>query len=477
MTKRIGPYLYLSSLLAALILVTACTGPADSESTPISLPTNPPPEAPKPLSAADLMAVDEFETLQQAIDVEWDQFHADFDQWRATLSDCDDSAVRDALREFAVSFNSLTEQARDLPRASTTRGFAETVISAAEAEEAAFRQLQERWQPNSAALFETVEQKRTDSARAQRNALDLVMDLQEELEEAADPEGLQAIEDFSSALESIQDDWDELHDKYADLLQETAELDNLEFLARMDGLVEQLKSTLNAIDGLSATDATEDMIEALEEAAEAEQTALDNVHSAVVQAVKSDSESQTGDEPATPPATPEADDFDERIAPLHEALEQALKDSQAALKEVDNTIENALDGNAEEDLRDAEEFADGLESLLPEWDAFYEQYNDWRRTEGGCNRTKVLQDLGIFNTRMTEISREVRDLPQSGYLLPMYKLLVEASEREEGAVRALRNSWEPFTIDAFIAAERERDAADRLRRESEIALEELRNRT
>ena len=475
MTKRIGPYRYLSSLLIALILVTACTGPADSESTPVSLPTNPPTEAPMPLSAADLMAVDEFEALQQDINVEWDQFHADFDQWRATLSDCGDSAVRDALREFAVSFNSVTEQARDLPRSSATRDLAETVISAAEAEEAAFRQLQERWQPNSPSLFETIEQKRTDSARAQRNALDLVMDLQEELEEAADPERLQAIEDFSSDLESIQDDWDELHDKYADLLQESAELDNLALLARMDGLVEHLKSILDAIDDLSTSDATEDMIEVLQEAAEAEQSALDNVHSAVVQAVKA--EPETGNEPATPPATPEADDFDERIAPLHEALEQALKDSQAALKEVDNTIENALDGNAEEDLRDAEEFADGLESLLPEWDAFYEQYNDWRRTEGGCNRNEVLQDLGRFNTRMTEISREVRDLPQSGYLLPMYKLLVEAAEREEGAVRALRNSWEPFTIDAFIAAERERDAADRLRRESGIALEELRNRT
>ena len=471
MIKRIGPYFFLSSLLVALILVTACTSSVDSESTPISLPTNPPTEAPKPLSAADLMAVDEFETLQQAIDVEWDQFHADFDQWRATLSNCGDSAVRDALREFAVSFNSVTEQARDLPRASATRDLAETVIAAAEAEEAAFRQLQERWQPNSSSLFETIKQKRTDAARAQRRVMDLVLDLQEELEEATDPDRLQAIEDLSTALEPIQDDWDELHDEYADLLQETVVLDNLAFLARLDGLVEQLKSILGAIDDLSTTDATKDMIEALQEAAEAEQTALDNVHSAVVQAVKA--EPETGDEPATP----EAEDFDERVAPLHEALEQALKDSQAALKEVDNTIENALDGSAEEDLQGVEDFADGLESLLPEWDAFYEQYNEWRRTEGGCNRTEVLQDLGRFNTRMTEIGREVRDLPQSGYLLPMYKLLVEAAEREEGAVRALRNSWEPFTIDAFIAAERERDAADSLRRESSIALEELRNRT
>ena len=471
MNKRIGRYLYLSSLFLALILATTCTSTVDTESTPITLPTAPPPQEPRALSASELMAVDGFVTQEQAIGVEWDQFHIDFDKWRATLTSCGESTVQNALREFVVSFNSATEQARDLPRATTTREFAETLIEAAESEEAAFRQLHERWQPNSPSIFEVIDQKRTEAARAQREVQDLVMDLQEELDEATDPERLQAIEEFSLALKPVSDAWDELHDEYTKLLQGTASLDNLTVLGRLDGLIEQLNSILDSIAGLPTTDATEDMVEALQEAAEAEQTALANTHNAVIQEVTADSEK--GDEPATPGT----EDFEERVAPLHDALEQAIKDSRTALKEVELTIENALDGSAEEDLQDLQEFADKFEIVLPAWAAFHEQYNDWRRTEGGCNRAEVLQALGQFNLRMTEISRQVRDLPQSGYLLPMYNLLVEAAERERGTIRALRNSWRPFTVDAFIAAERERDNADRLRREASIALEELLSRS
>ena len=445
MNKRIGRYLYLSSLFLALILATACTSTVDTESTPITLPTAPPPQEPRALSASELMAVDGFVTQEQAVGVEWDQFHIDFDKWRATLTSCGESTVQNALREFVVSFNSVTEQARDLPRATTTREFAETLIEAAESEEAAFRQLHERWQPNSPSIFEVIEQKRTEAARAQRKVQDLVIDLQEELDEATDPERLQAIEEFSLALKPVSDAWDELHDEYTKLLQGTASLDNLTVLGRLDGLIEQLNSILDSIAGLPTTDATEDMVEALQEAAEAEQTALANTHNAVIQ--------------------------------VHDALEQAIKDSRTALKEVELTIENALDGSAEEDLQDLQEFADKFEIVLPAWAAFHEQYNNWRRTEGGCNRAEVLQALGQFNLRMTEIGRQVRDLPRSGYLLPMYNLLVEAAERERGTIRALRNSWRPFTVDAFIAAERERDNADRLRREASIALEELLSRS
>ena len=471
MNKRTGLFLYLPSLFLALILVTACTSTVDTESTAVTLPTDSPPQAPKTLSASELAAMDEFVIREQAIGVDWDLFHSDFDQWRATLTACDENAVQEALRGFVVRFNSVTEQARDLPRAAATREFAETLIEAAESEEAAFRQLHERWQPNSPSLFEVIEQKRTEAARAQRNVQDLVMDLQEELDEATDPERLQAIEEFSLALKPVSDAWDELHDEYTKLLQETASLDNLTVLGRLDGLIEQLSSILDSIDGLPTVDATEDMVEALREAAEAEQTALANTHNAVIQEVTADSEE--GDEPAAPGT----EDFEERAAPFHDALEQAIKDSRTALGEVELTIENALDGSAEEDLQDLQEFAGKFEIVLAAWDAFHEQYNNWRSTEGGCDRTDVLQALGQFNIRMTEISRQVRDLPQSGYLLPMYNLLVEAAEREEGAIRALRNSWQPFTVDAFIAAERERDNADRLRREASIALEELQSRS
>ena len=316
-----------------------------------------------------------------------------------------------------------------------------------------------------------VEQRRTEAAYAQRTAQDLVMDLQEKLEEATDPERLQAIEDFSLALDPVSDSWDELHDDYARLLQEAPSLDNPAALARLDRLIEKLDSVLELIYGLPATNATEDMVEALQGAAEAEQRALANTHNAVSEAIVA--ASNIGDELATPGTEVSG----QAVAPLLMALKAAINEVQAARKEVNMNIEDTLDGSAPEDLQDVQEFADKYQVLLSDWDAFHEQYNDWRRTEGGCDRTEVLLALGQFNIRMTETSRQVRDLPQSGYLLSMYKLLVEATEREEGAFRALRNSWQPFTVDAFIAVGRERDNADMLRREASIALEELRNRS
>ena len=471
MNKRTGLLLSASSLLLALTLVAACTTTADTQSAPVALPTDPPPQEPRSLTAAELMAVDEFDSQQQVIAVEWDQLRTDFDRWRGTLAPCDESAVQDALREFVVDFNAVTEQARDLPRASVTREMAETLIEAAESEEAAFRLLQERWNPNAPSLFEGVEQRRTEAARAQRTVVDLIADSREKLEEAADPERLQAIEEFSEELKAVSDAWDDLHDEYAGLLRESAALDDLTLLARLDGLIQRLNSVTESINGLPETRVTEDMVDALEEAAGDEREALVGIHSAVVP-----------DKPEEPvnrdePGAAAASEPDLAIAPLHSALESAVERSQDALREIDLEIDEALDATALEDLENLQEFEAKYLALLPDWDAFHERYNEWRRTEGGCSRAEALQALGEFNVRMTEISRQVRDLPQAGYLLPMYNLLVEAAEREEGAMRALRNSWQPFTVDAFIAAERERDNADRLRREAGIALEELRGRS
>ena len=114
--------------------------------------------------------------------------------------------------------------------------------------------------------------------------------------------------------------------------------------------------------------------------------------------------------------------------------------------------------------------------LRYEWDAFHQRYNEWRRTEGGCDQGEVVQTLGQFKTRIDGIGRRVRDLPQSGYLLSVYNLLVDAADREEGAIRALQNTWQPFTVDAFIAVDRERTNANGLCHQANIAFQELRSR-
>ena len=477
MKIKFGSYLLLTALVFALALVLAC-GDTDSPATvPVILPTTSPPQSAKPLSTSDLEAIDEFAAQQQTVGQEWDRFHREFDQWRAGLTACHRSSVQEALKGFAVGFNAVTEQARDLPRTSVNPKLADMLIAAAEAEEAAFRQLRDRWQPNSPALFETVEQQRSKAAGAQKEVEDLTAALQEELEKAADPEELRAIEEFSAAFDRIRDDWEKFHDDYTDLLLEAASLDDTAALARLEQLILRFGALFRAVSRLPTADAAGDVTETFEAAAEAELTALKGVRDALAEAIATAEAAAAAAEAAEETDTSGDDESDPAAGPILATMDAIMSGVEATLKELSREIEESLDRSAVADLEELREFIRDYKKLVAEWDAFHEGYNEWRRTEGGCDRSEVLQSLGQFDTRLGELGLQVRDLPQPGYLLPIYNLLVEAVEGEEGAVRALRNSWQPFAVDAFIAVERERDNGNRLRREANSDLEELRNRS
>ena len=150
--------------------------------------------------------------------------------------------------------------------------------------------------------------------------------------------------------------------------------------------------------------------------------------------------------------------------------------SQTTLEEVKDTIDEVVDDKSTENLEDLARFEVKYQALTAKWDTFHRNYNDWRKTGGGCNRTATLEALDQYSRRMDGLARQVRDLPQSGFLLPVHTLLSEAAEGEEGAMRALYNSWRPFTVDAFIAVDEERANAARLRRQADIGLQELRGR-
>ena len=445
-------------------------GGNDQESMPTTMPAESTPSSSRPLASEELRAVQEFEGQLAAIGTEWDQFHRDFDLWRSGLTTCHESAALEALGEFAADFNAVTRRARDLPRAEPTRELGDRLITAAEQEEEALRRLRDRWQTNNISLFESLEEKRSESAVAQRTVLDLTAELLDELEEATDPERLAEIEELYNALESISDDWGIFYYDYSSYLSESESLESKDVLSTLDQLVEQQAGVVGLIEGLSISDATKDMIRRLERAAAVEEASLANTLKTVALALAE--KPGEGEETATPEAEPSRP----AIEQLLKAPQTAFRASQIALDEVTLIIEGTLDGSAEEDLEDVKEFAGAHNRLIVSWSAFHERYNGWRRTEGGCDRVAVLRSLDEFNMRMKEIGLQVRDLAQSGYLLPIYNLVVEAAELEERSVRALRNTWQPFTVDAFIAVERERDNAAKLRREAGIALMELQSR-
>ena len=497
MKVRFGPHFCLLAVFLLLAAMLACSDTSDGTPTPSAPVTAAPSiQSAKPLTPSDRMAMDEFVKQQRSIDEEWDQFYREFDDWRVGLTSCHRSSAQEALQEFAAAFNDVTGQARSLPRTSVTRELADILIAAAEEEEAAFRLLRDRWQPGNVSFFELVEQRRSEAARAQKNVEDRALELQEEFEEGSTPEEVEEAEEFSEDLDAIEDAWDKFHDAYIALREEENNLDSAALIARYGRLIEQLNGIVAAIAELSSTDTTEDIVEMLQEAAEAELAALINLSEALAVLASAapapgtdtetgeptpspDADSKMEEPPATlePPASPPSGlDTGIDLGALQDEVDAAVNESKAVLGEVRQTIKIIVADDSLERLAEVEDFEGHYKGLLAEWEAFHQRYNDWRKTEGGCDRVDVLQALDRFNQRIGELGRKVRDLPQSGFLLPMYRLLVEAAEQEEGAMRALPNSWRPFAVDAFRAVDQGRVDSDRLRRQANIGLQELASR-
>ena len=395
MILRVGVYINLLLAVLLMVVLTAACGETVHPMTPT--PTTSVSARPEQTSEASPMAgsdaVAEFLSEKQAIDQAWDQYHEDFDLWRTGLTNCQHSSVEAALRSFVSDLNPVVEQARDLPRTSSTREFADILKTAAEGEQAVFRQLRDHWQPGDVSLFEEVEVRRSEVAQARKKAEDMALDLRALLEGGKEPEQVEVASDFSVALDTIEDDWQRFYDGYSNPFNGGDAVDPVEVFARLDQLVARFD------------------------------------------AIVADSVKTMGD------------------------VSQA--DKAAAL------------GSYEDRLADLDSFDEDYQALLVEWDAFYESYDDWLEVEGGCDRGEVMRDMNAFSNRVSEIGRNVRQLPQSSYLLPIYNMVVEAAGREGGAIRDLQNSWRPFTVDAFKAVDEERANVARLRLQAGISLNEL----
>ena len=181
-----GYRLFLPILLLVVAAVSlagiACAEDGGAPPATIGLvPTHIPVEPAKPLTAAELAAVEQFETAMLEIESDRDAFYDEFDSWRAGLVECHPSSAREALRDFAASFAAVSDSARNLPRTSVTSELADNVIAATDAEDAALRGLRDRWQPGNVALLEAVEQGRVDAAAAHNTVADMSRTRQEEL--------------------------------------------------------------------------------------------------------------------------------------------------------------------------------------------------------------------------------------------------------------------------------------------------------
>ena len=119
------------------------------------------------------------------------------------------------------------------------------------------------------------------------------------------------------------------------------------------------------------------------------------------------------------------------------------------------------------------EFTQQYNLLRRDWDGFHRDYDGWRRSDGGCNRSQVVQDLGRFALTFSEIADDARSLPSATVLRPMGEIMVEAAEREERALKALRDHWQPYDAATYRSLDQERSASGKLRRQVAVGIGEL----
>ena len=450
--KTISKRLILLVPALALFAMIACTAPATQEpepaaptSAPEAMATRAPAISPPPLA--------EFNEQRQSIDEAWDLVHYDFDRWRADLSMCHPTAMTEALSGFAIEFNGVTAEARGLTRTKTTGEFADKLITAAEEEETAFRQLRDRWQPGNVSLFENVEMQRNVASQAQREARDQSLALRAQLEEATDPAD---IEEFEGSLEGVESSIGEARSDYKKLKDDAEDMEASEINSELKNLTEAMESIAAEIDDLPSLKGSHEAVRALEKAVKAEIDVFDNAE-------------------AEEPEDEEDEDAEVKL-PDFKKIDAAVKATDEALDKVVDVLHDLAVDDPAEALADLTLFDIEYDRLMQTWDRFHSGYNAWRADDGGCDRLAVLESLTEFSANVDAVGDSVRSLPNSGYLEPVHRLLGAAIEGEEQAFRSLRDTWQPFTLDALRAVDRARMMSDARRSDADVIIQELENR-
>ena len=299
MIRKLVRNLFIVQALIAIFLmagVAACSNQPDEEPREAVPSQHPGSDAGGSGSAMAVPVSDEvvsdFASSQDSINADWDQFHVDFDKWRAGLTACDRTAVESALREFASDFAAITQQARGLPGKGIARELPDDAIAAANGEEASLRLLRDKWQPGNPALMEQTQSERANAAALLRSTQIEV----DKLQEMDDPEDREIAKEFAEELAAVDEDWDAFYDSYNALADEQLDLDAAEIVTRLRELVSDHEDVLFALEDIPSDKVTDAVQEPLIEAAESEADALEELVDAMRREARGNGESDNGDE-------------------------------------------------------------------------------------------------------------------------------------------------------------------------------------
>ncbi|MCH8062722.1 MAG: hypothetical protein IH861_09475 [Chloroflexi bacterium] len=482
-------------LLLAFAIACGATSPAPlvQPVAPATAPdiapvaSSPPPAAPRPLATAvtltdaEKAALQEFAARHDRINGEWDEAHSAFDKWRSGLTECSANARLVGLRQFSSDAFAIQALVRSLPRQESTRRLADSVIEAAESEEAAFRSLRDGWTPADTALFEAVDEQISNAERVQNQLKDDLIDLKGR----ASNESRVLVLAFSLELDKVNAGWDKFHEDYNEFRTGDGALATS--ATAISRQVEAFSLITSSIRKLPHDPVTAPITDILLEAAQAEELALRNL--------RNPPDSGNGSPPPRPfeePAFPldpndaseepgnGAPNGDQNGAAENGSEVGSFRDFGAHIVRSDSVRRRAAESigdllieTSEDNRRAVDAFETEYQALGTEWAGLHENYKEWRSSQGGCDTTKAAQSLSQFSIDFSKVVNDIRNLSTTPLLRPIGELFVQAAEREQVALRSLQSEWRPFDATVYEGIDKERRTGSKLRRQVAAGLSNL----
>ena len=357
-------------------------------------------------------------------------------------------------------------------------------------------------------------------ARSQASAIQkMVSDRLDDLQARVSPDAQEEVGEFSAAVDELNEAWDQFHRNYDSFRSAEPNYNAAQRTRGINLLVNEFRGVAQAARDLPSAAGTGEVADMLAEAAEAEDLLLRNLRGdlgqpgefAGNQPPSDNDSSETSTSPPVaegngnlPPTKPEpveepseeessesrsfgsTDDstFDagagseeEEPSPADPAVfygfDVQLVAANTARRDAGQLLSKIQEEVSDDGRKEVDGFATQHERLMALLDDFRDDYDEWRSTEGGCDRSEVIVALGGFSARFSDLSADVRELPRAAFLRPMGELLVEAADREHKSIRDLRNTWEPFDAGVYDDVDRQRDTSDKLRRQVSSGIDEL----
>lgn len=279
------------------------------------------------------------------------------------------------------------------------------------------------------------------------------------------PSSRAQLDAFSTAVRELNVDWDEFHRDYDAFRADEVQLSSSEALGRLSVLVNEFSGIVVAVRNLPTSGVARPVAQILSGAVEGEDLALRKLRDTFGEPrdALGGAPQDSIDEGA--PGSPDSsifDSFDTQLVQSNASRAQAVLE----LADVARDISEASQASVQD-------FGSQYGLLNQAWDEFHDEYDDWRVSEGGCDRSQVVSVLGQFGLRFGELADRVRGLPRATFLRPLGELFVEAVEREEEALRTLRNTWSPFDPTVYETLDDERNNSRRLRRQVAVGVQDL----